>query len=128
MNQQCIPIRVKPLRPRLALHINLFEIVMEMTIRKVFARSVLEYRVVRPREFPSDICRMRLLCDAMLDGLPLRIADLRPAVMIGNPRRIVGVDHRHNAPETLNLHRHHAISFTCDSINRGSSSVSPYFA
>ena len=125
---QGVSVRVKPLRPRLALHINLFEVVVEMTIRKIFARAVLEYCVVRPRDFPSDICRMRLLCDALHDGLPLRIADLRPAVMIGNPRRIVGVDHRHNAPETLNLHRHHTISFTCDSINAISSCVSPYFA
>ena len=127
MTEQRPTVRMKPLRARLALHLQGLQIVMKIVVGKVFARAVLIHGIIRPCELPVDMRRMRLLLNALLDRLPLRIADLRPSVVIGDPGRIVGIDHRNNARKGPNLYRHHAISFTWDSIKAISSADSPYF-
>ena len=50
--------------------------------------------------------RMRLLFDALLDGLPVRIADLRPAVMRRVIGRRIGVNHRTDAAARFNIYLH----------------------
>lgn len=47
---------------------------------------------------------MRLLGNASFDALLFRIADFGPAVMVGDARRIVGVDHRDHLLKGLDLY------------------------
>ena len=63
------------------------EVVVEIVVGEIRLRAVRIACFLLPFEMRADVHRMRLLLDALLDGLPVRIADLRPAVM----RRIFGV-------------------------------------
>ena len=128
MSEQRHTVRMKPLRMRLTRHPQRLQIGMKIVVGEVFARAVLIHCIIRPRQFPVNMRRMRLLGNALLDRLPLRVADLRPALMIGNTRCVVGIDHRDNARKRIDLHRHYVISFTWDSIKAISSAESPYFA
>ena len=128
MSEQRHTVRMKPLRMRLTRHLQRLQVGMKIVVGEVFARAILIHCIIRPRELPVDMRCMRLLCDPLLDRLPLRVADLRPALVIGNTRCIVGVDHRDNTRKRIDLHRHHVISFTWDSIKAISSAESPYFA
>ena len=56
-----------------------------------------------------DVHGMRLLPDAIFHALLRCITDLRPAVMRGDARRRVGVDHRDDFGERLNVHVVHAL-------------------
>ena len=104
--QQPIPVRVEPLRTRFPRNIPGFQVVVKIVVGEVLAGAVLEHGIVLPGQFPADIRRVGLLLDARVDALPLGVAYLRPAVVVGDARGIVGVDHGDNALEALDLHGH----------------------
>ena len=74
--------------------------------------------------------RMALLVDAIRHRLRGRVSDLRPAIVNRNVRRLVGVDHRTDTLERVDVRRvthDYFISFTFFSMKSISSPVRLYF-
>ena len=116
-----VPVDVEPLRLRLALHILIpLQIIMEIVVRETFPAAILENGIVRPKELHLDIRRVGLLADAVLHALPFGISDFCPALMIGNARRGIGVNHGNNAAIGLNhIHRLHLFHLLYMGFNKG---------
>ena len=99
-----LAVDMKPLRLRPTLDVlHDRQIIMELVIREIRARPVRITRLGRPLQMRGDVRRMRLLVDAILHALLRRVADLRPAVVRGDARSRIGVDHRNDVGERLDF-------------------------
>ena len=93
------PADAEPLRALMALHaLAALQEVVEVVVAEVLAAAVLEQRVVLPLQLVVYPRRVHLLADAPLHAV-LRLADLRPALVHRVAGCLVGIDHRHHAPE-----------------------------
>ena len=69
------------------------QVVMEVVIGEILAGAVRITGFGGPLDMWHDICGVRLLIDAVLYALLCRVTNLRPAVMVGNLRCRVGINH-----------------------------------
>ena len=79
------------------------QIIVELVIGEIRAGAVRVPRLGRPFKMRLDIHGMRLLPDAILHALLRRVADFRPAVVRGDARSRIGVDHRNDVGERLDF-------------------------
>ena len=104
---------MEPLCPRRALDSqSRFQKGVKFPVGKILPGAVLIHGVVLPSQDMADVRRVGLLLHPLGRRLLLCVADLCPAVVVDNARRVVGVDHGHDPFERLYLDCHHAISFT----------------
>ena len=78
------------------------QIDVEVLVVERHAGPVFEHGVALPLQRPSNPRRMRLFTDSRLH-VALRIADLRPTVVVRHARRDVGVDHRRHARRRVDV-------------------------
>ena len=100
---------------------------MEIVVGEHLAAAVIVDGIAPPLLMEQHIGGVGLLFQAFVHRL-LGVADLRPAVVPGNFRGGIGVDHGHYLPGSVQCNTsHYAISFIMLSMNATSSEVSSYF-
>ena len=111
-NLRGIAVDLEPFCTRLSVDLfHSLQIVVEIMVGKILSGAVLIYGIVLPAQLPADARRVGLLLDALYHILFFCVSDFRPAFMVGDARRLIGVDHGNDTPEGLNLHCHYTISF-----------------
>ncbi len=121
-----LPIQMEPLVFAVVLHPELAEVGVEIVVGEHLAAAVIVDGIAPPLLMEQHIGSMGLLFQAFVHRL-LGVADLRPAVVPGNFRGGIGVDHGHYLPGSVQGYAsHYAISFTWVSINSISSAVRSY--
>ena len=121
-----LPIQMEPLVFAVVLHPELAEIGVEIVVGEHLAAAVIIDGIAPPLLMVQHIGGVGLLFQAFVHRL-LGVADLRPAVVPGNFRGGIGVDHGHHLPGSAQGYAsHYAISFTWVSINSISSAVRSY--
>ena len=121
-----LPIQMEPLVFAVVLHVQLAEIGVEIVVGEHLAAAVIVDGIAPPLLVEQHIGGVGLLFQAFVHRL-LGVADLRPAVVPGNFRGGIGVDHGHYLPGSVQGYTsHYAISFTWVSINSISSAVRSY--
>ena len=121
---------VEPFGAGMALHVFApFQEVVEVVVAKEFSAAVLKKSVVLPQQFILYPSGVYLLADAPLHAV-LGFANLCPSLVLGIPGRLIGVNHRHHAPEAADMGFvvHHAISFTLVRMKLRSWSSRPYLS
>ena len=122
-----LPIQMEPLVFAVVLHVQLAEVGVEIVVGEHLAAAVIIDGIAPPLLVEQHIGGVGLLFQAFVHRL-LGVADLRPAVVPGNFRGGIGVDHGHYLPGSVQRNTsHYAISFTWVSINSISSAVRSYF-
>lgn len=120
------PIQMEPLVFAVVFHIQLAEVGVEIVVGEHLASAVIVDGIAPPLLVEHHIGGVGLLFQALVHRL-LGVADLRPAVVPGNFRGGIGVDHGHHLPGSAQGYAsHYAISFTWVSINSISSAVRSY--
>ena len=121
-----LPIQMEPLVFAVVLHVQLAEVGVEIVVGEHLAAAVIVDGIAPPLLMVQHIGGVGLLFQAFVHRL-LGVADLRPAVVPGNFRGGIGVDHGHHLPGSAQGYAsHYAISFTWVSINSISSAVRSY--
>ena len=121
-----LPIQMEPLVFAVVLHVQLAEVGVEIVVGEHLAAAVIVDGIAPPLLVEQHIGGVGLLFQAFVHRL-LGVADLRPAVVPGNFRGGIGVDHGHHLPGSAQGYAsHYAISFTWVSINSISSAVRSY--
>ena len=121
-----LPIQMEPLVFAVVLHVQLAEVGVEIVVGEHLAAAVVVDGIAPPLLVEQHIGGVSLLFQAFVHRL-LGVADLRPAVVPGNFRGGIGVDHGHHLPGSAQGYAsHYAISFTWVSINSISSAVRSY--
>ena len=122
-----LPIQMEPLVFAVVLHIQLAEVGVEIVVGEHLAAAVIVDGIAPPLLVEQHIGGVGLLFQAFVHRL-LGVADLRPAVVPGNFRGGIGVDHGHHLPGSAQGYAsHYAISFIMLCMNATSSEVSLYF-
>ena len=117
---------MEPLVFAVVLHVQLAEVSVEIVVGEHLAAAVIVDGIAPPLLVEQHIGGVGLLFQAFVHRL-LGVADLRPAVVPGNFRGGIGVDHGHHLPGSAQSYAsHYAISFTWVSINSISSAVRSY--
>ena len=121
-----LPIQMEPLIFAVVLHVQLAEVGVEIVVGEHLTAAVIVDGIAPPLLVEQHIGGVGLLFQAFVHRL-LGVADLRPAVVPGNFRGGIGVDHGHHLPGSAQGYAsHYAISFTWVSINSISSAVRSY--
>ena len=121
-----LSIQMEPLVFAVVLHVQLAEVGVEIVVGEHLAAAVIVDGIAPPLLMVQHIGGVGLLFQAFVHRL-LGVADLRPAVVPGNFRGGIGVDHGHHLPGSAQGYAsHYAISFTWVSINSISSAVRSY--
>ena len=106
-----LPIQMEPLVFAVVLHVQLAEVSVEIVVGEHLAAAVIVDGIAPPLLMVQHIGGVGLLFQAFVYRL-LGIADLRPAVVPGNFRGGIGVDHGHHLPGSAQGYAsHYAISF-----------------
>ena len=106
-----LPIQMEPLVFAVVLHVQLAEVGVEIVVGEHLAAAVIVDGIAPPLLVEQHICGVGLLFQAFVHRL-LGVADLRPAVVPGNFRGGIGVDHGHHLPGSAQGYAsHYAISF-----------------
>lgn len=122
-----LPIQMEPLVFAVVLHVQLAEVGMEIVVGEHLTAAVIVDGIAPPLLVEQYIGGVGLLFQAFVHRL-LGVADLRPAVVPGNFRGGIGVDHGHHLPGSARGYAsHYAISFIMLCMNATSSEVSLYF-
>ena len=122
-----LPIQMEPLVFAVVLHVQLAEVGVEIVVGEHLAAAVIVDGIAPPLLVEQHIGGVGLLFQAFVHRL-LGVADLRPAVVPGNFRGGIGVDHGHHLSGSAQGYAsHYAISFIMLCINATSSEVSLYF-
>jgi hypothetical protein len=107
-----LPIQMEPLIFAVVLHVQLAEVGVEIVVGEHLAAAVIVDGIAPPLLVEQHIGGVGLLFQAFVHRL-LGVADLRPAVVPGNFRGCIGVDHGHHLPGSAQGYAsHYAISFT----------------
>ena len=106
-----LPIQMEPLVFAVVLHVQLAEVGVEIVVGEHLAAAVIVDGIAPPLLVEQHIGGVGLLFQAFVHRL-LGVADLRPAVVPGNFRGGIGVDHGHHLPGSAQGYAsHYAISF-----------------
>ena len=89
---------------------QLVEVGAEIIVCEGLAAAIVKNGAALPLDLLDDVHRMPLLMDAILHGLPVRVADLQMAIVPRNLRRGIGVHHGNDPRRRLDADGGHVRS------------------